>query len=201
MSTDGPGLPSERRVYDPRTPAVSRVRETQLSLLPEVRREADSREAGALDLTTRTPRRPRALKETPLAQGLQLRVSVRALRRGDGDLPSDKEGEVISLFDVQTIPHTPTPAEEFEDFHRANLHIYVALRKLALDWVDAGHQHLGISMIWEVLRWQHGMRTSDPKFKLNNDLRAPYARLLAQNEPRLANVFETRRSHYDETVE
>lgn len=104
---------------------------------------------------------------------------------------------MLNLFDVEALPHVQTPAERFLEFHNSNCHVYVALRKLALDLVDRGHSRIAIAQLFEVLRWQHAMRTTDPDFKLNNDFRAPYARMLAANEPLLANVFETRRSHYD----
>jgi hypothetical protein len=105
---------------------------------------------------------------------------------------------LVSLFDVEPVEEPLTLQDRFESFHRQNLNVYIELRKLALEWVDAGHDHCGLSMLFEVLRWQHGLRTSGEKFLLNNDFRAPYARLLMQNEPRLAGLFETRRSVVDE---
>lgn len=85
---------------------------------------------------------------------------------------------------------------EFEDFHRDNPHVYAELRRLALELVDAGATRVGMKMLFEVLRWSQ-MRTTGEDFKLNNDLTAPYARLLMDREPRLAGVFETRRSRVD----
>jgi hypothetical protein len=87
------------------------------------------------------------------------------------------------------------PVTKFEDFHSKNPHVYESLRQLALDLVDAGHSHFGIAMIYETLRWQHAMRTTDKDFKLNNSYRAAYARMLMDREPKLAGVFDLRSTH------
>jgi hypothetical protein len=101
---------------------------------------------------------------------------------------------IPNLFDeFEDIDIGLTPAQRFAKFHSANPHVYEALKKLALDLVERGHERIGIGMLFEVLRWQHAMRTTDPDFKLNNIYRSRYARLLMDQEPRLAGVFETRR--------
>lgn len=106
---------------------------------------------------------------------------------------------IPSLFDELTAVDVGlTPQERFAKFHAENLHVYVELRKLALDLVDRGFTHIGLAMIWETLRYRYAIRTKDAsKFKLDNSLRAPYARLLMESEPRLAGVFEVRRSKHD----
>lgn len=90
----------------------------------------------------------------------------------------------------------PTLQERFDAFHADNPWVYDRLRSLALDMVDKGHQHIGIGMLWEVLRWQTltaaKVAVGHGQPKLNNDYRSRYARLLMEREPRLANVFETR---------
>lgn len=104
---------------------------------------------------------------------------------------------LVSLWDVVDDPKL-TPAQRFELFHEKNPQVYEELKSLALDLVDLGHVKIGIAMLWEVLRWQHAMRTRDDQgYKLNNDYRAPYARLLMKNDSRLAGVFEIRKSHCD----
>ena len=107
---------------------------------------------------------------------------------------------IASLFDdPPIIVERPLTLEErFLVFHRANPHVYESLKQLALDLVNRGHETIGIGMIYEVCRWQQYLRTSDPQgFKLNNDFRAPFARMLMRCEPRLANVFEIRHSKVD----
>ena len=80
----------------------------------------------------------------------------------------------------------------FRTFHRANPHVDRMLRTLARRWKDAGKSHLGIGMLWEVMRWQMAFEVSDQEFKLNNNPRSRYARLLMTQEPDLEGIFETR---------
>ncbi|HEY5316508.1 MAG TPA: hypothetical protein VIJ20_00910 [Solirubrobacteraceae bacterium] len=47
-------------------------------------------------------------------------------------------------------------------------------------------------MLFEVLRFETGLKTEGDPFKLNNDYRAPYARMMMEREPDLAGLFETR---------
>lgn len=85
-------------------------------------------------------------------------------------------------------------AERFATFHETNPDVYAALVMHTRELVELGHHRVGIGMLWEVLRWSH-MRTDDPTsdFRLNNDYRSHYARLIMDQEPDLADVFETRR--------
>ena len=86
----------------------------------------------------------------------------------------------------------PSLHAQFLTFHRANPHVYRALRDLALDLKRRGRDSWGIGGLFEVLRWQRAMTTTDAEFKLNNNLRAYYSRYLMQHEPELAGFFETR---------
>ena len=87
-----------------------------------------------------------------------------------------------------------TLEEQFAAFHSANPHVYQALRRHALAMVRRGQHKIGIKMLFEVLRWQHAMTTTDAAsaFKLNNNYAPFYARLLMDNEPELSGAFETR---------
>lgn len=83
---------------------------------------------------------------------------------------------------------------QFLAFHRDHPEVYDALRDLALDLQRKGHQRCGIGMLFEVLRWTwmtQGLHDEDG-FKLNNNYRSRYARLLMANEPRLYGFFHTR---------
>ena len=73
--------------------------------------------------------------------------------------------------------------------------MYDELRKLALALINRGHLRYGIAGLFEVLRYRHAMRTIDPdeSFKLNNNYRAYYARLLMDRELRLVGFFLTRK--------
>lgn len=120
--------------------------------------------------------------------------------------------EAPTLFDPPPLAPMPTlepvdppgtqrpPAtiqEAFDRFHQANPWVAVELRGMALDLVDAGHERVGIGMLFEVLRWRYMRATTDTSstFRLNNNYRSRYARLLADECPALDGVFETRRLH------
>lgn len=111
---------------------------------------------------------------------------------------------VLTLFDADAAPlfnphhRVAEPAltieQSFTFFHAINPWVYDALVKLARDWVQRGRTKIGVAMLFEVLRWQWSRATSDPasEFKLNNNLRSRYARRIMEQEPDLADVFETR---------
>lgn len=88
-----------------------------------------------------------------------------------------------------------TIAEAFAEFHRANPWVYDTLVELARDLVNRGRKRVGIGMLFEVLRWHYQRNTTDPAadFKLNNNYRSRYARLIMAAEPDLRRAFETRR--------
>lgn len=88
----------------------------------------------------------------------------------------------------------PTIQERFDAFHRANPWVYDSLVVLTRDWLARGHQRAGMKQLLEVIRWEHGRRTSsDEGFKINNDFTSRYVRLLVHHHPEWADVFETRR--------
>ena len=91
-------------------------------------------------------------------------------------------------------PDTPSSEEAFAAFHEENPQVYLWLRDQALHLVRLGHRkRFGIRTLWEALRWQR-LRTScsDGEYKLNNNYTRFYARLLMENEPELAGLFQTR---------
>jgi hypothetical protein len=102
----------------------------------------------------------------------------------------------LGLFERRIVTinaHGLTLDQQFEQFHAANPHVYDALRRLALDAARRGRR-FGIGMLFEVLRYEYGIRTSDQssEFKLNNNYRSFYSRLLMEREPELDGYFETR---------
>lgn len=90
------------------------------------------------------------------------------------------------------------PIEEaFWQFHAQNPQVYRELVHLARDLARRGRDKIGIGMLFEVLRWQHMLATEGDAdgFKLNNNYRALYARLIMHREADLAGIFELRRLH------
>ena len=93
--------------------------------------------------------------------------------------------------------HRPaaTIQERFEEFHRLNPWVYDRLVKLARELHAKGMKHLGINMLWEVLRWQFYQQTTDPnsRWHMNDHYPSRYARRIMDTEPDLKGVFETRK--------
>jgi|10_taG_2_1085330.scaffolds.fasta_scaffold121132_1 hypothetical protein len=89
-------------------------------------------------------------------------------------------------------PPGQTIDDQFESFHAANPHVYEAIRLLALRTKRAGRSQYGMAGLFEVLRWTHTIETHGDDFKLNNNYRALYARLLMKNEPELDGFFKLR---------
>ena len=79
----------------------------------------------------------------------------------------------------------------FARFHRENPHVYRLLVKLCRQAQRSGRDRWSINGVFEVLRWSM-MTTTGDDFKLNNDYRADYARLVMAQEPELQGFFETR---------
>lgn len=104
--------------------------------------------------------------------------------------------EQLALDDiaVQTLiaAEGTTIGDRFESFHRLNPWVYQALEELTRDEFARGNRRIGIAMLFEVLRWHYGRRTVGDAFRLNNDYRSRYARLLMQNHPEWDQVFATR---------
>jgi hypothetical protein len=80
----------------------------------------------------------------------------------------------------------------FIEYDRQNPHVYARLRELALQAKATGRPKLGIGMLFEVLRWEHYLATAGDEFKLNNNYRSRYARLLMHREPTLVGFFDVR---------
>jgi hypothetical protein len=81
---------------------------------------------------------------------------------------------------------------QFEDFHMANPHIYTEIVSMAREWKKVGKRKLGIGMVFEVLRWNTAITTKSLDFKLNNNYRSRYVRLIEEQESDLVGIFRTR---------
>lgn len=86
-----------------------------------------------------------------------------------------------------------TIQERFERFHASNPDVYKGLCKFARQAKAKGHRQYGIARIWEVLRWEYCVANDTLEdFKLSNNYRSRYARLIMEPEPDLAGFFTTR---------
>lgn len=83
--------------------------------------------------------------------------------------------------------------ERFERFHAENPEVYRLLLRFALEAHAAGRTRIGVGALWERLRWYSSVETDGEPFKLNDNFRSRYARLIAERNPELAHLFETRK--------
>jgi hypothetical protein len=89
-----------------------------------------------------------------------------------------------------------TIQQRFEQFHLDNPWAYATLAQMIEELRAKGVERWGMKSLWEVLRWRIAIGqvrvVGDADFKLNNDYTSRYARLLVQNNPEWANMFELR---------
>lgn len=92
----------------------------------------------------------------------------------------DPAGESLSIQD------------RFEAFHELNPWILTKLEAMTADCVERGLPRVGIGMLFEVLRYEYGRATRGDTWRLNNNFRSRYARLLLERHPEWSSVFELR---------
>lgn len=81
----------------------------------------------------------------------------------------------------------------FLQYHEANPHVYAAVRTVALSLRRKDWRQYGVGACFELLRFHSDVRAISGSWKLNNDYRSRYARLLMEQEPELAGLFQLRR--------
>ncbi|GAA1919907.1 hypothetical protein [Streptantibioticus ferralitis] len=99
---------------------------------------------------------------------------------------------------IQTVRHpeirtaTATIQQQFEEFHRLNPWVLKALESLTADYLARGARRVGIGMLFEVLRWRYTTATEGDEFRLNNNFRSRYVRLIVERHPQWQSAFEVR---------
>jgi hypothetical protein len=87
-----------------------------------------------------------------------------------------------------------TLEDNFNRFHADNPQVYETLVKLARRWKRSRpRRRCSTKMLFETARWYLDLRGDGEPVALNNNYTAFYARLLMEQEPELAGLFETRR--------
>ena len=87
--------------------------------------------------------------------------------------------------------------EKFKAFHVANPNVYDRLVTLTRQLHDRGRVHYGIASLFEVVRWHMIIETTDEDFKLNNNYKPFYARLIMKEYPEFEEFFFIRKSEAD----
>jgi hypothetical protein len=84
-------------------------------------------------------------------------------------------------------------ARSFLEHHCAHPQVYYAFQKAALEAIGT-RTRVGAKAIFEDLRFETQVGTSDDEFKLNNVWASYYARLFALRNPEHSTYFEFRRT-------
>jgi hypothetical protein len=90
----------------------------------------------------------------------------------------------------------PTLPEKFEAFHRSNPQVFQVLQRLAKQVKASGAQRCSIKLIYEMARMDSALMTDGKPYKLSNSYTAFYARLLIEQDPELARIFQVRTQHW-----
>jgi hypothetical protein len=109
-------------------------------------------------------------------------------------LLGESEQLVLPIEPLAPVPAMPGASHQqrFAEFHRLNPWVYHTFCALTRDWLASGHTHAGIGMFTEIVRWKYGRATKGDVFKLNNNHRSRYVRLIEANHPEWVGVFHTR---------
>jgi hypothetical protein len=89
------------------------------------------------------------------------------------------------------LPSGNSPAlRKFAKFHRENPHVYRHLRDYARKLMAQGYKRWSIAGLFEVLRYGMAIQTvTNDRFRLSNDYKPLYARMLMLNEDDLDGFF------------
>jgi len=87
-----------------------------------------------------------------------------------------------------------TKEEKFNAFHLANPHVFTALETATSELIRSGHNRIGIDWLIAIVRWENRSATTDAHsiYKINNDYKPRYARLLRQRHPEWSEVIVIR---------
>lgn len=82
--------------------------------------------------------------------------------------------------------------EEFLEFDRENPQVWDLFERFTFELVRAGAKKFGARMVWERMRWETRVRTSDTDYRLNDHWVPHYARKFMAAYPQHDGLFETR---------
>ena len=105
------------------------------------------------------------------------------------------DDDQLGLFDSHDDGGPPLGSiqHRFEKFHHDNPRVYELIVKFSRQVKDAGLNGYSINAVFERIRWFVfiDLKSREP-FKLSNDFRSRYARLVMRQENDLKEFFETR---------
>jgi len=109
------------------------------------------------------------------------------------DLTDDRAIEQCELFRPMPTRVKGPAQERFEAFAKENPQVLEAIIRLAELLKQRGFRKTSMSLIFERLRWIYAIQTGGDDYKLNNDYRSFYARVVPLVAPHLEGFFEYRR--------
>ena len=80
----------------------------------------------------------------------------------------------------------------FEQYHKDNPQIWQAFVHYAVQTKAKGFKNYSANGIFEIIRWQTGIKDGNDGFKVNNTYRADYARKMMAEMPEFEGFFRTR---------
>jgi hypothetical protein len=91
------------------------------------------------------------------------------------------------------LPFASKLERAFWEFHRANPQVYQELERRALALhARYPRRRFGIALLYEAMRYDGLMQTSNDQWKLNQNWRSRFARLLVEKRPELAGWITMR---------
>jgi len=81
---------------------------------------------------------------------------------------------------------------KFEKYHKENPQVFLGFKRLAIKMKRAGHSKYSHVSIIEALRWSIDLKGGKP-FKINNDFKALYARLMLHYWKNFDGFFSLRK--------
>lgn len=90
-----------------------------------------------------------------------------------------------SLFDR----YSEKTKKDFKQFHAENPEIFTEFLALARKIKNTGRKKYSAEAILQVLRWHRDIQTTGEPYKISNNFRSMYARLLVYNYPEFQGFF------------
>jgi hypothetical protein len=85
--------------------------------------------------------------------------------------------------------YTETQKKRFKEFHENNPLVFEEFKNLAFKIKNTGRKKYSAEAILQVLRWHRDLQTTGEPFKISNNFRSMYARLLVHNYPEFKEFF------------
>lgn len=132
------------------------------------------------------PLQPAAAPETTSIQGREEKPAQNGSEStGSGTKQPETEPLLTQATDSIQV--------RFEEFHAQNPKVLELLIGRCRELKQNGYKQYAMSALWEWMRWHQtlAISTTEP-FKVSNDFRSRYARLIMDTEPDLQGFFELR---------